>query len=205
VTERAILTPPRGARSVLLHVCCAPCSCEIMEALSASGVAYTVFFYNPNIHPRDEYLLRKEENIRFARKLQAPFVDADYDAEAWLARTLGMEREPERGARCAVCFDVRLERAARHAHGNGFAVMTTSLGISRWKNKAQVDACGHRAASAYEGLSYWDFNWRKNGGSERMVEIGKRESFYRQDYCGCVYSLRDTKMRRMRQGGGTAE
>ena len=197
---RPVLTPPGGARRVLLHSCCAPCSGEVMEAMLASGIDYTIFFYNPNIHPRSEYELRKEENIRFAEKHSVAFVDADYDTDNWFARARGMEWEPERGPRCTMCFDMRFERTALHAHEHGFPVMTSSLGISRWKNMAQINDCGHRAARRYEALSYWDFNWRKGGGANRMIDIAKREEFYQQEYCGCVYSLRDTNAHRRATG-----
>jgi predicted adenine nucleotide alpha hydrolase (AANH) superfamily ATPase len=171
-----------------------------MEAMLASGITYTIFFYNPNIHPQREYLLRKDENIRFAEKHGVPFIDADYDTDNWFARAKGMEQEPERGIRCTMCFDMRFERAALYAHENGFPVMTSSLGISRWKNMAQINDCGMRAVRPYNGLSYWDFNWRKNGGANRMIEISKREEFYQQEYCGCVYSLRDTNRHRREMG-----
>ena len=97
-------------------------------------------------------------------------------------------------------LDMRFERAALYAHENGFPIMTSSLGISRWKNMAQINDCGRRAAGRYQGLSYWDLNWRKGGGAARMIEISKREEFYQQEYCGCVYSLRDTNQHRREQG-----
>lgn len=171
-----------------------------MEAMLASGIDYTIFFYNPNIHPKREYELRKEENIRFAEKNNVPFIDADYDPDNWFARAKGMELEPERGIRCTMCFDMRFERTALYAHENGFPVITSCLGISRWKNMAQINECGHRAAAPYEGMSYWDFNWRKGGGGARMIEISKREEFYQQEYCGCAFSLRDTNIHRREQG-----
>jgi epoxyqueuosine reductase len=198
--ERPVLIPPGGARRVLLHSCCAPCSGEVMEAMLASGIEYTVFFYNPNIHPRREYELRKEENIRFAEANGVAFVDADYDPEAWFARARGMEWEPERGARCTMCFDMRFDRTALHAEEHGFPVIASSLGISRWKNMAQINAAGHAAAARYPGVTWWDYNWRKGGGAERMIEISKRERFYQQEYCGCAYSLRDTNLHRRAQG-----
>ena len=171
-----------------------------MEALLASGIHYTIFFYNPNIHPRPEYELRKNENQRFAEKHQIPFIDADYDKDNWFARAKGMENAPERGIRCTMCFDMRFERTALYAAENGFDLITSSLGISRWKNMDQINDCGIRAAAPYPGLGYWTFNWRKGGGSERMVEISKREEFYQQEYCGCAYSLRDTNRWRLSQG-----
>jgi predicted adenine nucleotide alpha hydrolase (AANH) superfamily ATPase len=190
--EREKLTPPGQEGKVLLHSCCAPCSGEVMEAIAASGIEFAIYFYNPNIHPRDEYELRKQENIRFAEKHGISFVDADYDTENWFKRVKGLEWEPERGTRCTACFDMRFERTALYAHEHGFPVITSCLGISRWKNLEQINGCGVRAASRYPGMTYWEFNWRKKGGAHRMLEISKEEQFYQQEYCGCIYSLRDT-------------
>jgi len=198
--QREPLTLPGNATQLLLHSCCAPCSGELMEAITASGIEYSIFFYNPNIHPKKEYLLRKEENIRFAEKHNVSFIDADYDRDNWFERAKGMEFEPERGIRCTMCFDMRFERTALYAHEHGFEVFTSSLGISRWKNMQQINDCGARAAAKYAGLTYWDYNWRKGGGSARMIEISKREKFYQQEYCGCVYSLRDTNAHRKSRG-----
>jgi predicted adenine nucleotide alpha hydrolase (AANH) superfamily ATPase len=181
-----------GAARLLLHSCCAPCSGEVMERMLAAGIDYTIYFYNPNIHPLKEYEIRKNENIRFAEKHNIPFIDGDYDRAEWFSRAKGMEQEPERGIRCTMCFDMRFERTALYAYENGFSIITSSLGISRWKNMEQINTSGVRAASHYDGLSYWTYNWRKDGGSARMIEISKREQFYQQEYCGCAYSLRDT-------------
>ncbi|SER03777.1 hypothetical protein SAMN05216522_11079 [Rosenbergiella nectarea] len=198
--ERKPIPLPGGHNKVLLHSCCAPCSGEVMEAMLASGIEYTIFFYNPNIHPLKEYELRKEENIRFAEKFGIPFIDADYDRDNWFERAKGMEWEPERGERCTMCFDMRFERTALYAHENGFPVITSCLGISRWKNMEQINDCGVRAASKYPDMMYWEFNWRKGGGSKRMIDISKRERFYQQEYCGCIYSLRDTNRHRVATG-----
>jgi len=171
-----------------------------MEALVDSGINFTIFFYNPNIHPRKEYEIRKNENIKFAQKMKIPFVDADYDTTNWFARVKGLEYEPERGHRCSVCFDMRFERTALYAHEHNFKVIVSSLGISRWKDMDQINTSGIRAARRYEGMVYWTYNWRKKGGSSRMYEISKREEFYQQEYCGCVYSLRDTNLYRIQKG-----
>ena len=186
------LETPNGESSLLLHSCCAPCAGEIMEAVAASEIKTTVYFYNPNIHPIQEYELRKEENKRYCQKLGFNFIDADYDKDNWFKRIKGLENEPERGERCTKCFDMRFERSALYAHENKFSLFATTLGISRWKDLDQVNNSGLRAADRYSGLNFWDFNWRKAGGSPRMIEISKREEFYQQEYCGCVYSLRDT-------------
>jgi predicted adenine nucleotide alpha hydrolase (AANH) superfamily ATPase len=198
--QREKLELPQGADKLLLHSCCAPCSGEVMEALIFSGIDFTIYFYNPNIHPLKEYELRKDENIRFAEKHNIPFVDGDYDTDNWFARAKGMEHEPERGIRCTMCFDMRFERTALFAHENGFPVISSSLGISRWKNFDQINDCGIRAAGHYPGITYWTFNWRKKGGSSRMLEISKKENFYMQEYCGCAYSLRDTNHWRLQNG-----
>ena len=190
--SRPVLNMPKENSNLLLHSCCAPCAGEIMEALAASNIKTTVYFYNPNIHPIEEYEIRKNENKRFCDKLGFECIDGDYDKDNWFERIKGLEDEPERGKRCTQCFDMRFERSALFAQENGFGVYATTLGISRWKDMEQINSSGLRAAKRYEDVSYWDFNWRKQGGSSRMVEISKREEFYQQEYCGCVYSLRDT-------------
>lgn len=198
--ERKKINLPEGHDKLLLHSCCAPCSGEVMETLIESAVDFSIFFYNPNIHPVKEYEIRKEENIRFAEKHNIPFIDCDYDTDNWFERAKGMENEPEKGIRCTMCFDMRFERTALYAVENGFSLISSSLGISRWKNMQQINDCGHRSASHYEGITYWDYNWRKNGGAIRMLEISKNEEFYQQEYCGCVYSLRDTNRWRLKNG-----
>lgn len=178
---------------LLLHSCCAPCSGAIMRGLREDGIDFSVFFYNPNIHPREEYERRKDENKRYCEKIGVPFIDADYDVEAWLARVKGLEDEPERGKRCAICFSMRMERAALYAHENGFSVFATTLGLSRHKDQAQVYGCGQAAAARYDGLHFWPVNWRAGGGVQRADALAREEGFYRQDYCGCAYSLRDRR------------
>lgn len=190
--SRPKLELPNGEQKLLLHSCCAPCAGEIMEAVAISNIETTVFFYNPNIHPHEEYEIRKDENKRFCEKLGFNFIDADYDKDNWFERIKGLENEPERGARCTQCFDMRFERSALYAKENGFKVYATTLGISRWKDMDQINSSGEKAANRYDEIKYWDFNWRKKGGAARMIEISKREQFYQQEYCGCVYSLRDT-------------
>ena len=194
------LVLPNNGKKLLLHTCCAPCSGSIILSIQASGIDFTIFFYNPNIHPQKEYEIRKEENIRFAEKCGVPIVDAEYDTDNWYTRAKGMEFEPERGSRCAVCFDMRMERTALYAYENDFDTIATSLGISRWKDLNQVNEAGKNAASKYEGLTYWDYNWRKNGGAACNMEICKNEKFYQQEYCGCAFSLRDANKWRVANG-----
>ena len=187
-----MIQAPGNEKKVLLHACCAPCSCSIIQRMIESGIEPTVYFYNPNIYPKEEYEHRKKEVLRYVRKMNVPFVDADYEIDGWLAAVEGHEGDAERGKRCTICFEMRLGKAAAYAAGNGFKVFATSLGISRWKDLAQVNRAGVRAASLFPGLVYWDYNWRLHGGQEQMEKISREESLYRQNYCGCVYSLRES-------------
>src|SRR5690606_27806462 len=123
--KREKLELPNGENKLLLHSCCAPCSGEVMEALISSGIDLTIYFYNPSIHPRKDYDLRKDEHVRCAEQHGIRFVHADYDVDNWFARAKGVEHEPERGLRCTMCFDMRLERTALYAHENGFTVTTS--------------------------------------------------------------------------------
>jgi predicted adenine nucleotide alpha hydrolase (AANH) superfamily ATPase len=176
-------------KKLLLHVCCAPCSGAVIDLLLKEGLSPTVYFYNPNIYPRNEYDLRKDSIVKYVNKLHLPLVDADYDSAAWLEQVKGLENEPERGKRCSKCFDMRLERTALYAHENGFGMIATTNGFARWKDQAQVNQSGLKAASKYPGMIYWDRNWRLGGAQTLAAEITKQENFYRQTYCGCQYSI----------------
>lgn len=180
---------------ILLHSCCAPCSCAIIDGMLQSNLEPTVFYYNPNIHPSEEYETRKNENKRYCEKLGVPFIDADYDADNWYTRIKGFQDEPERGERCSICFLMRMESTALYAHEYDFSVFATSLGISRMKNQEQVYAAGHQAAALYPNLAFWDHNWRAKAGCERGAVIAQQEAFYRQNYCGCVFSKRDREQK----------
>lgn len=196
------VAPPPGVKKVLLHSCCAPCSGAMVEEMSSSGMLdnVTVFFYNPNIHPRKEYEIRKEENKVFCRSLKIPFVDVDYDVENWYARTKGMEFDPERGRRCTECFDMRMERTALYAHEHGFDAIATTNATSRWKDETQVDDSGDRAASKYDGLLYWRYDWKSDEMTLRKYQISADRQFYKQEYCGCSHSLRDSNEWRKANG-----
>lgn len=193
------LIKPKEGR-VLLHSCCAPCSGAIMEKMLDAEIEFSVFYYNPNIHPQKEYLIRKEENKKFADKFGINFIDADYDPQNWLEKVKGFENGPERGRRCTLCFDMRLVRTALYAQENNFPLFATSLGISRWKNLEQVNGAGLRAAALFANVEFWDCNWRKGGANQRGLEISKKERFYQQEYCGCIFSLRDANKWRKEQG-----
>ena len=140
---------PGGARDILLHACCAPCSGAILECLRDSGIRPVVFFSNSNIYPRAEYELRLSEMQRYADKMGVELVADEYDHDAWLAAIRGLEREPERGERCAACFRFRLDRAARYAASRGLPVLATTLASSRWKDLDQVNEAGVLSTSLH--------------------------------------------------------
>ena len=185
-----IQSPLPGDSRVLLHSCCAPCSSAIVECMMANGLRPTVFYYNPNIYPREEYDIRKQEAIRFTTSLGLDFVDADYDHSAWLDDIQGLEGEPERGRRCLQCFTLRLTATARYAARYGFRVFTTTLASSRWKSLDQINEAGRRAAALCPGTIFWEQNWRKGGLQERRNQLLREYGFYNQQYCGCEFSLR---------------
>jgi epoxyqueuosine reductase len=187
--NRKIINKPINNERVLLHACCAGCSGEIIEALSYSDIKFAIYFYNPNINTKEEYKKRLKDVERFANKKNIEFIPGPYDPEKWQQEIEGLEQEPERGARCQACFRMRFKKAAEFAKNNNFNLLTSSLGISRWKNLADINTKGQEAVSNIIGLDYWDYNWRSQGGSERMYKIAKREKFYMQKYCGCSYSL----------------
>lgn len=176
-------------------------SLAVLLLLLSKGLEITIFFYNPNIHPRKEYEIRKNENKRYALKHNIPFVDCDYDAESWFERMNGLELDPERGIRCTACFDMRMEVTAAYAAANGFVCFTTTNATSRWKDINQVNTAGLLAASHYEGLDYWVYDWQTDSMTMRKYEISVGEKFYKQEYCGCAYSLRDSNIWRKQQGG----
>lgn len=173
---------------LLLHVCCAPCSGAIIEALDKEGVKPVVFFSNSNIVPREEYDLRLAECRRYCEKFGIEVIEDDYDHAAWREAVRGFEHEPERGERCMRCFRFRLERAAKYAAAHGMDTLATSLASSRWKNLEQVDAAGTFACGLFPGVQWWPRNWRKGGLQQRRSEIIKEQNFYNQNYCGCEFS-----------------
>ncbi len=187
---------PEGCTEVLLHACCAPCSSAIVEWLLQHGVKPTIFYYNPNIWPREEYEIRKEESKRHAESLGVRWIDGDYDHEGWLRGVCGLEGEPERGRRCEQCFTLRLIAAAKKAQELGIHYFATTLASSRWKNLDQINRAGFAAEQSINikhqtsdfRLHFWPQNWRKGGLQERRNQLLKEYGFYNQQYCGCEFS-----------------
>ena len=177
--------------NVLLHTCCAPCSAAIIEWMLKNDIRPVIFYFNPNIYPEEEYLIRKRECTRYASVNGLEIIDGDYDHESWLKYIAGMECEPERGARCSQCFKMRLYASAELANRMGIERITTTLASSRWKDLAQIAEAGVWAASQFSDVEFWDKNWRKDGLSERRRELLKENQFYNQQYCGCEFSIRE--------------
>ena len=181
---------PEGCREVLLHACCAPCSSAIVEWMLAHDVRPTIFYYNPNIFPLEEYEIRKNESKRHAESLGIRWIDGDYDHDSWLEGVCGLEGEPERGRRCQQCFTLRLTEAAKVAKRLGISYFATTLASSRWKSLDQINRAGHLAEQTVNDVSFWPQNWRKGGLQERRNQLLKEFDFYNQQYCGCEFSFR---------------
>ena len=188
--KREAVIVPEGCKEVLLHACCAPCSSAIVEWMLAHDVHPTIFYYNPNIFPLEEYEIRKNESKRHAESLGIKWIDGDYDHEAWLSGVCGLEGERERGLRCQQCFTLRLMATAKETKRLGIQYFATTLASSRWKSLEQIERAGRQAEQTVEGTTFWAQNWRKGGLQERRNQLLKEFDFYNQKYCGCEYSIR---------------
>jgi predicted adenine nucleotide alpha hydrolase (AANH) superfamily ATPase len=185
--------------TLLLHSCCAPCSSYCIEYLS-QFFAITVFYYNPNIYPDEEYYHRVKEQQRFIRefptKHPVSFIEGDFEKDRFYAEVAkGLEKEPERGARCTKCFELRLGETAKRAAAEGVDYFATTLTISPMKDVELLNSIGERLGQQY-GVEYLATEFRKKNGYLRSTQISKEYDMYRQDYCGCVYS----KLERESQG-----
>ncbi|MCX6782246.1 MAG: epoxyqueuosine reductase QueH [Candidatus Magasanikbacteria bacterium] len=175
------------AKRLLLHTCCAPCSIAIIDELKKQ-YDLTVFFYNPNIYPETEYLKRKVEVVRVCAKWDVPMVDADYEMVEWDRAVSGLEHEPEMGERCSACFAMRLAKTAEYAAHNGFDIFSTSLTSGRNKKADVINPIGERLAEKY-GIKYLAEDWKSAGRQEKSRKMVEEKGVYRQNYCGCRFSL----------------
>ncbi|MBR1604710.1 MAG: epoxyqueuosine reductase QueH [Alphaproteobacteria bacterium] len=171
-------------KGFLLLSCCAPCSCAVIEKLAQEQQKFSVVFYNPNIRPLSEYQKRCEENQRVCNLYHVPFIELEYDNEQWCYLTKGLENEPERGARCSICFYIRLKRVMEYAKEQKYTAVASVLGVSRYKNLAQVNQAAYKAASEV-GIPYIEIEGRKGGMQDRRQTLIKELNLYTQDYCGC--------------------
>jgi hypothetical protein len=176
---------------LLLHACCAPCSSACLERLH-DYFDITVLFYNPNIED-EEYFKRKDELLRFIKETGwATTIDCDHDKERFYELAYGLEDEPEGGKRCAKCFLLRLEKTAQIAKENGFDYFATTLTISPLKNATTINAIGESLEKKYE-VKWLYSDFKKKGGYLRSIELSRAHCLYRQNYCGCIYSERQSQ------------
>lgn len=177
--------------SLLLHSCCAPCSSYCLEYLS-QYFKITVFYYNPNIYPESEYTKRIWEQQKLINELPAKhpisFMAGPYDKERFYEMASGLEHVKEGGARCMKCYELRLREAAKIAKNAGFDYFTTTLSISPLKKAERLNEIGQRLGEEYE-VEYLLSDFKKKNGYKRSIELSKIYGLYRQDYCGCEFSM----------------
>ena len=174
--------------TLLLHTCCAPCSSSVIERLY-EYFDITVFYYNPNIEPYEEYIKRKEEQKRFLSELNKniKFMDCDYENEEFKRISKGLEDLPEGGHRCHECYKLRLLKTAQKAKEQSFNYFGTTLTVSPYKNSQILNALGHEISEKLN-IKYLYSDFKKKEGYKRSIELSKEYNLYRQDYCGCLYS-----------------
>lgn len=176
-----------NATKLVLLSCCAPCSAGAIKQLADGAVPcvseFIVLFYNPNIFSESEYTKRMHEQIKYCEKLGVKYAVLEYDHDAWRECVRGFETAPERGARCALCFEYRFRRAVRFARENGYNAIASVLGVSRHKDQSQVD---YAATLACDDIEYLPIKWDEN----LRIQINRTSDFYRQNYCGCEFSIR---------------
>ena len=172
---------------IVLLSCCAPCSAGAIKQLADGAIDniddFIVLFFNPNIFPESEYTKRMAEQIKYCESVGAKYAVLEYDHDAWRDAVRGFEDAPERGARCSLCFEYRFRRAAQFARENGYNAIASVLGVSRHKDQSQVDAA---AQVACDNIKYLPIKWDEN----LRVQINRSSDFYRQNYCGCEFSIR---------------
>lgn len=176
---------------LLLHSCCGPCSTHCIQTLS-EHFSVTVYYYNPNIYPKEEYGLRAREQERFVREFPTrhpvSFVEGPFESGRFYETVRGMEGLAEGGERCFACYELRLRSTAEYARGQRYDFFTTTLSISPLKNADKLNEIGERLAGAY-GVAWLYADFKKKDGYKNSTELSKEYGMYRQNYCGCVFSL----------------
>jgi predicted adenine nucleotide alpha hydrolase (AANH) superfamily ATPase len=182
------MSPPAKPK-LLLHGCCAPCVTHPVRMLGEK-FDVTVFFYNPNIQPAEEYRSRLAEIRRLSEKWRFPLVEGSYECDAWSNAVRGLEGEPEGGRRCTICYRIRLERTARNAKTLGMDCFASTLSISPHKKAGIINRIGMEIGYG-AGIRFIEADFKKMDGFKASCELSRMEGLYRQDFCGCVYSRRD--------------
>ena len=170
---------------IVLHICCAVCAAGVAEKLTSEGHEVHGFFYNPNIHPQEEYQRRLEAARKVAKELKFPLAEGPYTTEEWFTATKSLENEPEGGQRCEVCFKLRLQKTFLHLLDGGGNAFATTLTISPHKSATVINQVGKDIG----GDSFLAMDFKKQAGFQRANELARKWALYRQHYCGCVYSM----------------
>ena len=179
-------------KKILLHSCCAPCSSWVITSLT-KYFDITILYYNPNISPIEEYLKRKEEQIKLINEInrigKIEILDCDYDNDLYEKKIKGYETCPERGERCTICFKLRLEKTAQLAKEGNYDYFCTTLTVSPYKNANLLNKIGEELEKKYQ-IKWLHSDFKKSDGYKKSIELSKKYNLYRQDYCGCIYSQR---------------
>lgn len=176
-------------KRMLLHTCCAPCAIYVVQELSKE-YDLSLYYYNPNIHPADEYQKRLNEIIKWSKKKNIELIETNYDIDNWFNSIKGLENEPEGGDRCFVCYELRMRSTAKYAKDRDYDLFGTTMSISPHKNAAKLNEIGTKLSNEYE-IEYLEADWKKNEGFKIACQLSKEENFYRQDYCGCTFSQKE--------------
>ncbi len=186
------LSKIKEPKKLLLHSCCAPCSSHVITYLT-KYFDITIFYYNPNISPKEEYDKRKEEQIRLINELKTEnkldIIDCDYDNDLYEKSIKGLENCPERGDRCTVCFKLRLDKTAKIAKELNYDYFCSTLSVSPYKNSKLINEIGKEMEQKYN-IKWLYSDFKKEDGYKKSIELSKKYNLYRQDYCGCKYSIR---------------
>ena len=181
---------------LLLHSCCAPCSSHVIATLTPY-FDITILYYNPNIEPYEEYLRRKEEEIRFIKEYpninKLDIIDCDYDNDIFHELATNLEEAEEGGPRCFKCYNLRLEKTAILAKSKNYDYFATTLTVSPYKNSQKLNEIGAYLEEKYQ-VKYLYSDFKKNNGYKHSIELSKEYNLYRQDYCGCIYSKKEREM-----------
>ncbi len=177
------------SKKILLHACCAPCSAYVIQELKKQGFNSSLFFCNPNIYPYDEYLKRMQELKKYCQKEKINFIeDKQTTHSQWLKKIIKYGQEKEGGLRCLECFKFRLARTAELAEKHNCKYFASTLSISPHKNSEQINQIGEKLAQEKK-LNFVAQNWKKQDGFKKSCQISNKENFYRQNYCGCEFSM----------------
>ncbi|MBQ8848007.1 MAG: epoxyqueuosine reductase QueH [Candidatus Gastranaerophilales bacterium] len=177
-------------KKIILHACCAPCASYPIQKLITDGFEPVVFFYNPNIFPYKEYEIRRNELKKYCIDNHIEYFEDNYEIKKFYEKIKGFEKEPEKGKRCEICFDLRLDKTAQFALKNNIKIFTTTLTVSPHKNSDIIFEIGQKIAKKYN-LEFVQYNFKKQNGFKISRQIAKENNMYTQNYCGCQMSIRN--------------